>query len=294
MRRLHLDLPKPADPRTPTRSTCPMLHSTENTRSHGTVDSKDILLVQATSHPTTPSSGQEITTTQPPAKIMMTPQQQVLSVLLYSLCVAQSVAWHPVAPSAHVVLRSSVLFAGDNVNSEVWQADSTDPCWQNLLDSDCNMSNMYASSFVAGKWIKSMPCAAGIEVGRIALASETIVCHVLYLWIWCDDIQPTVKNLTPQHVSSGLRYAHRTHDARCVPRIRSGWSGRHGLSPLEASGAHQQKALTKLAAGPSGDSFVHSFIHPLFLPHRFRMSALHDFLASMVHFMDGLTSLLSF
>jgi hypothetical protein len=188
MRRLHLDCPSqliPAyQPEAPVQCFTAL-----NARSHGTVDSKDILLVQATSHPTTPSSGQELTTT--PAKIMMTPQQQALSVLLYSLFVAQSAAWHPVAPSAHVVLRSSVLFAGDNVNkndsieAEVWRPDSTDPCWQNLLDSDCNMSNVYASNFVAGKWIKSMPCAAGIEVGEDRRQ-----------WSLFVDI----KNLTPQHL----------------------------------------------------------------------------------------------
>lgn len=38
-----------------------------------------------------------------------------------------------------------------------------DPCWQNMLDDDCSMGNIYAANFVASKWIKSMPCGEGIE-----------------------------------------------------------------------------------------------------------------------------------
>jgi hypothetical protein len=38
------------------------------------------------------------------------------------------------------------------------------PCWQNLLDDDCSMGNIYAANFVASKWIQSMPCGEGIEV----------------------------------------------------------------------------------------------------------------------------------
>lgn len=43
--------------------------------------------------------------------------------------------------------------------------NDNDPCWQSLFDDDCYMSAMYASNFVAGKWIQSMPCGEGIEVG---------------------------------------------------------------------------------------------------------------------------------
>jgi hypothetical protein len=41
---------------------------------------------------------------------------------------------------------------------------SENPCWQDIYDDDCSMSSVYSAHFVAGKWIKSMPCAAGIEV----------------------------------------------------------------------------------------------------------------------------------
>jgi len=42
--------------------------------------------------------------------------------------------------------------------------ETDDPCWQNMLDDDCSMGNIYASNFVAAEWIKSMPCGQGIEV----------------------------------------------------------------------------------------------------------------------------------
>jgi hypothetical protein len=44
-------------------------------------------------------------------------------------------------------------------------------------------------------------------------------------------------------MSLGLRYASGTHDTRYIHRIWRCCSGRHGPSPFEASGAHQQKAL---------------------------------------------------
>lgn len=103
-------------------------------------------------------------------------QQQALSVLILGLFfVQQAVAWFSVPPSA-MVHRSSPSVslratAGDNdVNDsdddgeEVWHPDSTHPCWQNLLDDDCSMSTVYSASFVAGKWLKSMPCGEGIQV----------------------------------------------------------------------------------------------------------------------------------
>jgi len=38
------------------------------------------------------------------------------------------------------------------------------PCsWQEIWDDDCDMSSIFAASFIAKDWIKSMPCAAGIE-----------------------------------------------------------------------------------------------------------------------------------
>ncbi|CAJ1969264.1 unnamed protein product [Cylindrotheca closterium] len=41
--------------------------------------------------------------------------------------------------------------------------DNFNPCWQDLYDDDCSMDAVYQSSFVASEWLKSMPCAAGID-----------------------------------------------------------------------------------------------------------------------------------
>ncbi|KAI2492790.1 hypothetical protein MHU86_21750 [Fragilaria crotonensis] len=49
----------------------------------------------------------------------------------------------------------------DDWSSEMQSGDN--PCWQDLYDDDCSMESIYAASFVASKWIKSMPCGAGIE-----------------------------------------------------------------------------------------------------------------------------------
>ena len=63
---------------------------------------------------------------------------------------------HPAA-----VLR---MAGGDNneIPTSV-ELETEDPCWQNMLDDDCSMGNIYAANFVASKWIKSMPCGEGIE-----------------------------------------------------------------------------------------------------------------------------------
>eukprot|EP00980_Cylindrotheca_fusiformis_P008902 scaffold1900_cov123-Cylindrotheca_fusiformis.AAC.28 len=41
--------------------------------------------------------------------------------------------------------------------------DEQNPCWQDLYDDDCSMDTIYQASFVASEWLKSMPCAAGLE-----------------------------------------------------------------------------------------------------------------------------------
>ena len=41
------------------------------------------------------------------------------------------------------------------------------PCWQDVYgdgDDDCGMSTVYSSTFVAEKWIKSMPCGHDLDV----------------------------------------------------------------------------------------------------------------------------------
>lgn len=53
--------------------------------------------------------------------------------------------------------------SGENEIPASAEMESDDPCWQNMLDDDCSMGNIYAANFVASKWIKSMPCGEGIE-----------------------------------------------------------------------------------------------------------------------------------
>ena len=60
------------------------------------------------------------------------------------------------------LLSLSTLNGKVGDGGEVKETDN--PCWQDIYDDDCSMSNAYSANFVAGKWIKSMPCAAGIEV----------------------------------------------------------------------------------------------------------------------------------
>lgn len=64
-----------------------------------------------------------------------------------------------VTPHTSVIRSSTTLF--EKMQGEMQSGDN--PCWQDIYDDDCSMESVYAASFVASKWIKSMPCAAGIE-----------------------------------------------------------------------------------------------------------------------------------
>ena len=64
------------------------------------------------------------------------------------------------------VLAAAVSGSGGGdapVSTELERSDN--PCWQDMYDSDDDcLSNIASASFVASKWIQSMPCGAGIEV----------------------------------------------------------------------------------------------------------------------------------
>jgi hypothetical protein len=60
--------------------------------------------------------------------------------------------------------RGTAIMGGDDEIPKSAELETTDPCWQTMLDDDCSMGNIYAANFVASKWIKSMPCGEGIEV----------------------------------------------------------------------------------------------------------------------------------
>jgi len=61
---------------------------------------------------------------------------------------------------------SSTDESNSNLNINNVDGGDLNPCWQDIYDDDCSMSNIYAASFVASKWIKSLPCGAGIRVRK--------------------------------------------------------------------------------------------------------------------------------
>jgi hypothetical protein len=73
--------------------------------------------------------------------------------LLLSLCLTAQ-AW--IAPQQ-----------GSLISTRLYNTEQENPCWQDIFDEDCSLDNAYAASFVASKWLKSMPCADGIAVRTI-------------------------------------------------------------------------------------------------------------------------------
>ena len=62
-------------------------------------------------------------------------------------------------------INMQMTFNSDKeISQSIELQNGDDPCWQNMLDDDCSMGNIYAANFVASKWIQSMPCGEGIEV----------------------------------------------------------------------------------------------------------------------------------
>ncbi|KAL7580090.1 hypothetical protein ACA910_012853 [Epithemia clementina (nom. ined.)] len=57
--------------------------------------------------------------------------------------------------------RNLAIFGATRLTASVEQQQY--PCWEDLYDDDCAMSNVYSASFVASEWIKSMPCASGLD-----------------------------------------------------------------------------------------------------------------------------------
>jgi hypothetical protein len=88
--------------------------------------------------------------------------------LLLSLYFAQTFAFSPRRPDHHryftaiVTTTPSTLLLLRSSPEE----KTENPCWQDVYDDDCSMNNIAAAGFVASKWIKGMPCAAGIEVSN--------------------------------------------------------------------------------------------------------------------------------
>ena len=75
--------------------------------------------------------------------------------IVYFVLLAQVHAWLPLNPVRKIAvtrLAAAELPMDGN------------PCWEDLYDDDCVMSNAASASFVAADWIKSMPCGEGIQV----------------------------------------------------------------------------------------------------------------------------------
>jgi hypothetical protein len=90
-----------------------------------------------------------------------------LALLLLPLAYSWTSRSNVVHSPSFVGVRStfSVKVPGemDDVPS-VTEMDSDNPCWEDFYDDDCAMTNSAAATFVAGEWIKSLPCAKGLEV----------------------------------------------------------------------------------------------------------------------------------
>jgi hypothetical protein len=54
--------------------------------------------------------------------------------------------------------------SSEDTSSERFQEN---PCWQDVYDDDDCMGAAASASFVASKWIKSLPCAAGMVSYKI-------------------------------------------------------------------------------------------------------------------------------
>lgn len=68
-------------------------------------------------------------------------------------------------PTTTPFLSMSSTGIPSEIDDGYWSDDyEEDPCWQNVYDDDCAMTNANLAFFKASVWVKGMPCAAGIEV----------------------------------------------------------------------------------------------------------------------------------
>ena len=76
------------------------------------------------------------------------------TVLLLQLCsVAAWTSRMPTPVRTPTFLNSSTGASNNDIDN---------PCWQDIWSYDCAMSTVYSAAFVAGDWVKSMPCASGL------------------------------------------------------------------------------------------------------------------------------------
>eukprot|EP00527_Entomoneis_sp_CCMP2396_P000281 CAMPEP_0198141484 /NCGR_PEP_ID=MMETSP1443-20131203/4489_1 /TAXON_ID=186043 /ORGANISM="Entomoneis sp., Strain CCMP2396" /LENGTH=126 /DNA_ID=CAMNT_0043804249 /DNA_START=58 /DNA_END=438 /DNA_ORIENTATION=- len=82
----------------------------------------------------------------------------MLRCLLFLSLAASTAAFGWVGNSVKMPFATKLSYASSDQDSE-----QQNPCWGDLYDDDCAMSNVFAASFVAADWIRSMPCASGLE-----------------------------------------------------------------------------------------------------------------------------------
>lgn len=89
-------------------------------------------------------------------------------------------AWSPVAyKQAPLDLFMSSTGIPSEMDDGYWSDEfEDDPCWQNIYDDDCAMSNANLAFFKASVWVKGMPCAKGIEVCIYAMIFITYECSM--------------------------------------------------------------------------------------------------------------------
>mmetsp|Transcript_16495 Transcript_16495/g.33802 ORF Transcript_16495/g.33802 Transcript_16495/m.33802 type:complete len:143 (-) Transcript_16495:81-509(-) len=84
--------------------------------------------------------------------------------LLLALFHSFSSAWVAPLVQLHPASKTSQRFMSNEETGGSYTVDTSGiPCWQDIYDDDCGMSTIYSAAFIAKDWIKSMPCAAGIE-----------------------------------------------------------------------------------------------------------------------------------
>jgi hypothetical protein len=109
----------------------------------------------------------------PPGSSMNQPRT-ITIYLLFTLVVVPVYGWLPGTASYHQGHRTNTMTR--------WAADTKgvpdgNPCWEELYDDDCVMENAAAASFIAAKWIKSMPCGEGIQVRLFSYLSCVLGCR---------------------------------------------------------------------------------------------------------------------
>ena len=171
-----------------------------------------------------------------------------------------NLAWIPQPLLQNSLSRkgSADLFATEESSESESFTTDTNPCWQDLYDDDCSMSTIYASSFVAKDWIKSLPCANGLEVSIWILDEDTNHFHLIWVFFFIQKFFSHV-SLNPffhysiTHVtlflSLGLWYARRFETTQFVSRW-SGICGCYGNVGIVTSQRNQISRKMKLLETP--------------------------------------------